>query len=362
MTIQFKEQTKIGKILSRSKMIFYEFFEKWYFYSFKLAVYNSMWWIGNYCHPLVKLQFLAKHKMTTYMDNLLEMSVLPPPPPRYTRALCQPTTTSLTTLSSDCNPTNNTFTIHKSNLQRIVSSNDYKIWIFWWQGEESMPNLVRGCFQQVRNNNNNTILITKENIRQYSDIPDYIFCRVDQGEISLTHLSDILRVSLLAKYGGIWLDSTCWISGSIPEVVKRMKLISPNTKNQPELPFWSDSRWCGWCSGTNVVQNPLFVFTRDVFYTFYKTRSCIPFYLFIDYVYDYAYRKIPEVKAMIDEMPENNISRNKLHFLLNNLWNEQEYDKLCKDNWVFKLSYKSVWDQKTITGEDTYYGKLISFE
>lgn len=78
MTIQFKEQTKIGKILSRSKMIFYEFFEKWYFYSFKLAVYNSMWWIGNYCHPLVKLQFLAKHKMTTYMDNLLEMSVLPP--------------------------------------------------------------------------------------------------------------------------------------------------------------------------------------------------------------------------------------------------------------------------------------------
>ena len=65
---------------------------------------------------------------------------------------------------------------------------------------------------------------------------------------------------------------------------------------------------------------------------------------------------------MIDEMPENNISRNKLHFLLNNLWNEQEYDKLCKDNWVFKLSYKSVWDQKTITGEDTYYGKLISFE
>lgn len=82
MAIQFKGQTKIGKILSRSKMIFYEFFEKWYFYSFKLAVYNSMWWIGNYCHPLVKLQFLANHKMTTYMDKLLEISILPPNPPK----------------------------------------------------------------------------------------------------------------------------------------------------------------------------------------------------------------------------------------------------------------------------------------
>ncbi len=223
-----------------------------------------------------------------------------------------------------------------------------------------MPDLVRGCFQQVKSTNDNVILVTQENIRQYSDIPDYIFRRVEQGEISFTHLSDILRVSLLAMHGGLWLDSTCWIPASIPDEVKSLRLISPRTKDQPKMPFWSDSRWCGWCSGTNLVQNPLFVFTRDFFYSFYKTRSRIPFYLFIDYVYDYAYRNIPEVKTMIDTMPENNINRNKLHFLLNEKWNKQEYSKICKNNWVFKLSYKSVWKKKTPKGEETYYGKLFS--
>lgn len=329
MAIQFKQQTKLGKALSRSKMIVSEFFEKWRFYSFKLAIYNTAWWVGNYCHPLVKLQIWAKHRITSYMDKLITTKPLVP---------------------------------LQMSKSAIVNCDEYKIWIFWWQGEDSMPELVKSCFQQVKRNNKNVILITKDNIRQYSDIPDYIFNKVENGNISFTHLSDILRVCLLAKYGGIWLDSTCWIPGPIPEEVKNMKFISPKTLNQPELPYWSDSRWCSWCSGTNIAQNPLFVFTRDVFYDFYKKNSRFPFYLFTDYIYDYAYRNIPEVKTMIDDMPENNVNRNKLHFMLNKLWNEQEYKDICKGNWVFKLSYKSVWKKYTTNGEQTFYGKLISNE
>lgn len=347
MAIQFKSQSDIGKSLTRSKMILCEFFEKWHYFSLELAVYNTVWWIGNYCHPLVELQFWAKDRITIYMDKYLNNSILPPP---HTPTTSQ-NTTILNTIRS---------TLKNKQPREIVDNSNYKIWIFWWQGEKAMPDLVRGCFQQVKSTNDNVILVTQENIRQYSDIPDYIFRRVEQGEISFTHLSDILRVSLLAMHGGLWLDSTCWIPASIPDEVKSLRLISPRTKDQPKMPFWSDSRWCGWCSGTNLVQNPLFVFTRDFFYSFYKTRSRIPFYLFIDYVYDYAYRNIPEVKTMIDTMPENNINRNKLHFLLNEKWNKQEYSKICKNNWVFKLSYKSVWKKKTPKGEETYYGKLFS--
>lgn len=211
----------------------------------------------------------------------------------------------------------------------------------------------------LKTNNGNVILITKKNILEYSDIPDYIFDRVEKGEISYTHLSDILRVSLLARYGGMWIDSTCWISKTIPDDVKNMTLISPKTTKQPDLPFWSNSRWCAWCCGTNLIGNPLFVYARDLFYGFYKKNSRIPFYLFIDYVYDYAYRNIPEVKKMFDVIPENNVSRNKLHFLLNSPWSSANYKVLCENNWVFKLSYKSLWKPTTQNGEVTYYGKLF---
>lgn len=78
MAIQFKSQSDIGKSLTRSKMILCEFFEKWHYFSLELAVYNTVWWIGNYCHPLVKLQFWAKDRITVYMDKCLNNSVLPP--------------------------------------------------------------------------------------------------------------------------------------------------------------------------------------------------------------------------------------------------------------------------------------------
>ena len=81
MAIQFKSQSDIGKSLTRSKMILCEFFEKWHYFSLELAVYNTVWWIGNYCHPLVELQFWAKDRTTIYMDKYLNNSILPPPTP-----------------------------------------------------------------------------------------------------------------------------------------------------------------------------------------------------------------------------------------------------------------------------------------
>lgn len=37
MAIQFKSQSDIGKSLTRSKMILYEFFEKWHYFSLELC-------------------------------------------------------------------------------------------------------------------------------------------------------------------------------------------------------------------------------------------------------------------------------------------------------------------------------------
>ena len=219
---------------------------------------------------------------------------------------------------------------------------------------------MKGCYRQLGKNNKNVVLITKDNINDYCHIPQSIFDKVNRGDITFTHLSDILRVSLLAEHGGLWLDSTCWVPAALPQYVTDATLISPRTKNLPDLPSWSNSRWCGWGTGTNVKGNPLFVFARDLMYDFYKTNSRIPFYLFIDYIYDYAYRHDAHIKQMIDDIPENSTTRNALHFLLNTAWIEDKYNELCQGkNWVFKLSYKSVWKDTTVDGKPTFYNVLI---
>ena len=60
MAVKFSTQSKVRKAFSRIQMIINEFFEKGQHYSWKLAIYNTAWWIGNYCHPLVCLQFWGK--------------------------------------------------------------------------------------------------------------------------------------------------------------------------------------------------------------------------------------------------------------------------------------------------------------
>ena len=327
MAVKFSTQSKVRKAFSRIQMIINEFFEKGQHYSWKLAVYNTAWWIGNYCHPLVCLQFWGKKKITEWMDSYIFNKQLLSFPDSYRN-------------------------VNKSIVE------EYRIWVFWWQGKDHMPKLVKGCYTQLCAHNSNVVLITRDNIMQYCQIPQYIYEKIENGSISFTHFSDIVRVTLLADHGGIWLDSTCWITGEIPADVKRLPLTSPKTLNAPEFPWWSNSRWCGWCMGTVFIKNPLFVFTKEFFFSFYSTNSNIPFYLFIDYLYDYAYRKFPEVKQMIDDIPENNVKRGRLHFMLNKPWNQQEYEELTKDNWVFKLSYKTRWKER-YNGQPTFYAKLM---
>lgn len=128
----------------------------------------------------------------------------------------------------------------------------------------------------------------------------------------------------------------------------------------PNLPLWSNWRWCGWGMGTNMTHNPLFSFVRDFFYEFYKHNDYVLFYLVIDYLYDYAYRHNPAIRAMIDAIPENNERRNALHFMLNNPYSEEKYKDLIKENWLFKLSYKTPWKEATEDGKTTFYGMLLS--
>ena len=50
--------------------------------------------------------------------------------------------------------------------------------------------------------------LTKNNFKQYIELPDYIEKKFEKGKISMAHFSDLLRISLLAKWGGMWIDST----------------------------------------------------------------------------------------------------------------------------------------------------------
>lgn len=115
------------------------------------------------------------------------------------------------------------------------ASNQAPIWVCWWQGENAMPPIVQSCFQSLCSHAGNHLvhLITQENISKYVTIPDYILRKVQEGKISFTHFSDILRMCLLYEHGGLWIDATVYVSQPIPEKVLNLASVRRSLNSIP---------------------------------------------------------------------------------------------------------------------------------
>jgi hypothetical protein len=81
------------------------------------------------------------------------------------------------------------------------------IWICWFQGWKKAPYLVRKCIisWEKRNTGWQICRLDKHNLHHYIDIPD-----LSTKEISHAAFSDIVRILLLKRYGGVWVDATLY--------------------------------------------------------------------------------------------------------------------------------------------------------
>ncbi|RDJ93388.1 DUF2847 family protein, partial [Lacticaseibacillus rhamnosus] len=83
-----------------------------------------------------------------------------------------------------------------------------RIWFLWLQGLDEAPPVVRMCYESWRQQNPGweLIFLTAENV---GDWVDFQPSSPRLSHLSRNHLSDLIRIALLSKYGGVWVDSTC---------------------------------------------------------------------------------------------------------------------------------------------------------
>ena len=320
----------IKKACSRSQMILHGFFVNCGHYSCYYAFWSAMWWIGFYGR-LSSLSTVALKKKTKFMHHYLK--------PYSDAALAA---------------------VKVSAPMEQLTTENYYIWVLWWQGMDSAPELVRACYANLVHQNGSRVkLITKDNINLYVDIPKYILEKVENNIITFTHFSDILRVSLLACHGGIWIDSTCWTTEPVPKRFLNCPVYTSKTKGQRDYGLWSNAKWSGWLLGTNSKQHPGFVFCRQFFVEYWKNETVLIDYLLIDFVLTLAYENVRKFQLDVDNVPFNNENRNSLYFLLNQEYDYTKLQKIMNNSWCFKLSYKHNHPKKSKSGKITFYGYIL---
>lgn len=85
------------------------------------------------------------------------------------------------------------------------------IWIMWYQGFESAPLIIKKCLQTWQAHNPDWAIhtLTRATIDNYVDI-DLIVPGYKDKKMPLEAYSDIVRIALLNKYGGVWVDATLY--------------------------------------------------------------------------------------------------------------------------------------------------------
>lgn len=243
------------------------------------------------------------------------------------------------------------------NDNKMHGNNSGIIWIFWWQGYENMPPIVNRCIESVKYNagNHKVVLVTKDNIYDYTNISSHILDKLANGNITLTHFSDILRFNLLSNYGGLWMDATVYCTSKITDNYFDNLYTSGGYKGID--PKFVDGKWTGFLIGGSS-SNELFRFMNCFFDIYWKRNDKLIQYFLIDYGLDYSYRNnIGGFKDYADNVAcHNNHNLFNLSDLLNDKFNNEKYDALVSDTKMFKLTYKMKFTKL----EETFYNKIIS--
>jgi len=230
------------------------------------------------------------------------------------------------------------------------------VWIYWWDGIDAMPQIVRACYNSVLRHANGfkVTVITKENYGSFISIPDHILEKVKSGTISIAHLSDIVRMSLLATHGGLWIDSTVLLTGDLS--LNDMSFFTIRRKWGGK--YIPKQRWSGNCiAGSPKI--PLFHFVSEFFCEYWKGCDEMIDYFLIDYAIAFAYNSVPDIKKLIDGVDSNNENYMTFNRYCHNEYSPQFFEEITKDTIFHKLTWKTKHPVVNSQGKTTLYGFIL---
>lgn len=233
------------------------------------------------------------------------------------------------------------------------------IWTLWMQGYENAPELVKSTIDSIRKfaelNNFQFILLEENTIEKYVVFPKLIKEKMDLGVIDYTKISDILRVSLLAKYGGTWVDATIYMKEEFDSSLLLQNYYTIKTGGIEDYsPNISNNRWKGFFLSGN---SSLFNFTRDFFFEYYSRYDIAVDYLLIDYIFDIAYKYDEKIKNQMLELEKSNPNLFWLESHLGDEFDQKVWDNITETTKVFKTTYKLSEEIKS--NKNNFYSKLI---
>lgn len=241
------------------------------------------------------------------------------------------------------------------NSNSLTRNSSNKVWILWLQGIDSAPLVVQKCYESLMKNlrDREIVLLTEVNYRDYVTFPDYIQKKIDNGVITRTHFSDLLRLELLEHYGGTWIDATVYCSGNnYPDYLFDSNLfVYQCLKPGLDGECYSISSWFM----TACTNHPIICLTKHLLYEYWKKHNSMIDYFLIHDFFEIALETYPEEWKKV--VPFCNSVPHMLLLRLFDTYDSTMWQAIKGQTCFHKLSYK--FDSSDAEKSNTFYSEIL---
>lgn len=217
------------------------------------------------------------------------------------------------------------------------------IWTCWLQGLEQAPEMVGVCVESQKREfpDYEHHVLTLSNYRQWITLPYYIEKKFQKGRIPRALFSDLLRLSVLKKYGGVWMDASVLCTGFANEKLQNrwgkiekneftiFRYLERGTKRVVGL-----SNWFIAARPNEIVVSTVL----DMLLAYWKDYNCTVDYYIMHLFIGYALQNMPSIA---EKMPrENSYHGIMLGSVLAKDFNKEWWDDVKAHVFLHKLDYR----------------------
>lgn len=271
----------------------------------------------------------------------------------------------------------NTNAANEITFGENIRSDKTDVWIFWYQGwdTDKAPHYVKNCLFQgwekksapqvvkdcristdkfLNPEKYNIHRLDKDNYSRYVKFPDWIMEKVKSGTINRIKFSNLLRLALLYRYGGIWMDATIFLTEPLDDKITDYRYFS--IKTPPAKPnFWISFDWTTYFLAANTCKTKFFKELLTLQMEYWRREDYVMDYLLLDYLIALIHSNEADIAEEWSKIPENNIDNLLIEHSLNEKLDPQKWEEVSKRTGIFKVSYKIPLSDDP----NTYYNKVV---
>lgn len=226
-----------------------------------------------------------------------------------------------------------------------------RIWTFWSGGLANAPEIVKRCAESMNRNRGDAELtvVDLENLPEYVELDGPTLTGVAAGRITLTELSNYVRLSLLYSFGGLWLDANIWVNQPLTphsEEIFNGSFYSIRNPRNPRGNNIAQGRWATFLLAA-PPRSPIMGFTRDMYLHYFHREDMLIDYFLFDDILALGYDSFPWFRAIVDAAPETPEFRPfRLHRILEGRDRAALEEALSDpDQPFYKLTHKAKYSQ-----------------